>query len=328
MQHVFSSRWARHFIPNIGTLILMALMLLVYRASAAPNGPAAPDATPGTISYQGMLNDAAGQPVNGNTNITFRLYSASTGGTALWTEAHTDANAVPVSNGLFNVLLGSLTPVPASVWSNANVYLGVQVGGDAEMSPREAVSVVPTAMTVPDGAIGTAKIASDAITTTKIADGAIGAAKIASGAITTALIANGAVTPGKITALADEVFDGQSYNASNNPGTLENFGSTSLPFSLPYSAKVLIFLRSSIMDPTGDCVVTLNIDGIDYIPQVSPSKTLYLANFTRSSWTTAGADSIFTLGSGTHIIRPRFGIWNASTCTVSQVGYGYVVLGQ
>ena len=148
MQHVFSSRWVRYFVPNLGTLILMALMLLVYRASAAPNGPAAPDATPGTISYQGMLNDAAGQPINGSTNITFRLYSVPTGGTALWTEAHTGANAVPVSNGLFNVLLGSLTPISASVWSNANVYLGVQVGGDAEMTPREIVSPVGVAMSV------------------------------------------------------------------------------------------------------------------------------------------------------------------------------------
>jgi hypothetical protein len=178
MKRIFNSSSARYFIPNIGTLILLALMLFVYRASAAPNGPAAPDATLGTISYQGMLNDAAGQPINGSTNITFRLYSVPTGGTALWTEAHTSANAVPVSNGLFNVLLGSLDPIPASVWSNANVYLGVQVGGDAEMSPRETVSVVPTAMTVPEGAIGTAQIASGAITTAKIMDGAVTSSKL------------------------------------------------------------------------------------------------------------------------------------------------------
>ena len=148
MQHAFSSRWIRYFVPNIGTLILMALMLLVYRASAAPGSPpTAPDATPGTISYQGMLNDAAGQPINSNTGITFRLYNTPTGATtaALWTEAHTGANAVPISNGLFNVLLGSLTPIPASVWSNANVYLGVLVGSDAEMAPREVIGAVPSA---------------------------------------------------------------------------------------------------------------------------------------------------------------------------------------
>ncbi len=143
MKRIFKSNLARYFIPNIGTLILIALMMFVYRASAAPNGPTAPDVTPGTVSYQGMLNDAAGQPINGNTGITFRLYSAPTGGAALWTEAHTGANAVPVSNGLFNVLLGSLAPIPAGVWANGSVYLGVQVGSDTEMSPREVIGKVP-----------------------------------------------------------------------------------------------------------------------------------------------------------------------------------------
>lgn len=169
-------RLQRYFIPNIGTLILMALMLFVYRASAAPSGPTTPDATPGTLSYQGMLNDAAGQPINGSTGITFRLYNTPMGGTALWTETHTSANAVPISNGLFNVLLGSLNPIPASVWSNTNIYLGVQVGNDAEMSPRELIGEVPLAkmgLTVPDGAIGTNQIADGAITTTKIMAGAI-----------------------------------------------------------------------------------------------------------------------------------------------------------
>ena len=149
MRRIFSSRWIRFFIPNIGTLVLIALLLFAYRASAAPGSPpAAPDAAPGTISYQCMLTNAVGRPISGDTNITFRLYAAPTGGTALWTEAHTAANAVPVSNGLCHVLLGSLTPIPASVWNSANVYLGVQVGGDAEMTPRESVSSVGSAMSV------------------------------------------------------------------------------------------------------------------------------------------------------------------------------------
>ncbi len=158
------NRLIHHLMPNIGTIVIVVLLLFAYRVSAAPSPdpvapppptlpesmPTAPDVTPGTISYQGMLNDAAGQPINGNTDITFRLYNTPTGATsaALWMEAHAGANAVPISNGLFNVLLGSLTPIPASVWSNANVYLGVQVGNDAEMTPREIVSPVGPAMSV------------------------------------------------------------------------------------------------------------------------------------------------------------------------------------
>ncbi len=110
-----------------------------------PAGAMAGAVTPGVVSYQGTLTDASGKPLNGTINMTFRLYAAPTGGTAVWTEAHTGANAVPVSNGLFNVLLGSLTPIPSEVWSNATLYLGVQVGSDAEMTPRELVGGVPVA---------------------------------------------------------------------------------------------------------------------------------------------------------------------------------------
>ena len=211
MQHVFASRWIRYFVPNVGTLILMALMLLVYRASAAPNGPAAPDATPGTISYQGMLNDAAGQPVNSaGIAMTFRLYSAPTGGTALWTEAHTGANALPVSSGLFNALLGSLTPFSANLF-DSTVYLGVQVAGDAEMSPRIIVGAAPYTInggsaTIVDGSITTTKLADNAVTTPKIANGAVTLAKLgadvnftpADGSITTVKLADGAVTSAKL----------------------------------------------------------------------------------------------------------------------------------
>jgi hypothetical protein len=157
------SRYTHYFIPNIGTLVLMALLLFAYRASAAPapdpvappppsqpqTTPTAPDVMPGTISYQCMLTDAAGRPVNGKTDIVFRLYDAPTGGTKLWEEAHLGvSNGVPVANGLCHVLLGSLTPIPAGVWSNANVYLGVQVGSDTEMSPREIVGPVGAALSV------------------------------------------------------------------------------------------------------------------------------------------------------------------------------------
>lgn len=142
-----NSKLLRHFVPNLGTVLTVALLLFAYRAWAAPAAEPTPPptpplavstaltatamlpagatvgaVTPGVISYQGTLLNTTGQPLNGTLNMTFRLYAAPTGGTALWTEAHTGANAVPVSNGLFNVLLGSLTPIPTEVWSNAALY--------------------------------------------------------------------------------------------------------------------------------------------------------------------------------------------------------------
>ena len=153
-----SRRFLRWLMPNAGTLVLVALLLCAYHAWAAPSIAPQADAAvsgvnTGLLSYQGYLTDAGDTPLDGEVGITFRLYSVPTGGTALWTEAHTGGNAVPVSEGLLNVMLGSLTPIPSSVWSNDMLYLGVQVGDDAEMMPREVVGNVPTALTVPDGAI-------------------------------------------------------------------------------------------------------------------------------------------------------------------------------
>ena len=137
---------SRQLVPNMGTLVLVALLLFAYNVWAAPQAaPPAQGTTTGLLSYQGYLTDAGGSPLDGGVGITFRLYSAPTSGTALWTEAHTGGNAVPVSDGLFNVLLGSLTPIPSSVWSNDILYLGVQVGNDTEMTPRENLGAVPYA---------------------------------------------------------------------------------------------------------------------------------------------------------------------------------------
>ncbi len=172
------SHLRQYLIPNAGTLVLMALMLFAYSAWAAPasRNPAAMPASAastGVIPFQGALTDPDGSPLTGDEDMTFRLYNLSSGGTALWTEAHTGTNAVPVEAGLFQVMLGGLIPIPASVWDNDVVYLGVQVGDDPEMTPRELVGKLPAsitaehadnasnadiAQTVPDGSITNAKL--------------------------------------------------------------------------------------------------------------------------------------------------------------------------
>ncbi len=59
---------------------------------------------PKLINYQGMLTDNSDEPLDGDFNITFRIYNASSGGTMRWDETH---SSVPVTDGLFNVILGS-----------------------------------------------------------------------------------------------------------------------------------------------------------------------------------------------------------------------------
>lgn len=95
------------------------------------------------INFQGKLTNPDGTNVtDGNYSIVFSIYSVASGGSAIWTETQT----VAVSNGIFQVNLGSVTALPGSIDFNTdNIYLGVKVGSDAEMTPRVQFTAVPQA---------------------------------------------------------------------------------------------------------------------------------------------------------------------------------------
>jgi len=141
------------------SLIMIAVVAVAYQTLAAPN---AQSSVPIVIPYQGKLSDSVGTPINSSVNITFRFYAVASGGSAIWTETHSN---VTVSNGLFRVMLGSVTAIPATVWSNNPLYVGVQVGSEAEMTPREQIGAVPysivagNALSVADGAVTLPSIA-------------------------------------------------------------------------------------------------------------------------------------------------------------------------
>ncbi|UCG43032.1 MAG: hypothetical protein JSU73_14470 [candidate division WOR-3 bacterium] len=89
-------------------------------------------AIPRMLSYQGRLFDTLGIPVPDTTwSVRFRLYTQVSGGTHYWEETR----VVRTEEGLFSVLLGSVTPIP-SVPDAGELYLGMRVGSDAEMTPR------------------------------------------------------------------------------------------------------------------------------------------------------------------------------------------------
>jgi len=179
----------RKWLPSRGnvlfTLLVIGLFFWAQNAGAISIGApmAAPTSTAG-IPYQGRLADKSGAPLTQTVNIIFRLYSVASGGSPLWEEQWTGSNSVQVSDGLFNVMLGSLAPIAQSVITgNSNLFLGITVGTDSEMSPRVQLGSVPfatQALTVPDKSITKAKLAADvnleppdgSITTAKIADGA------------------------------------------------------------------------------------------------------------------------------------------------------------
>jgi len=102
------------------------------------------------INYQGKLTNSVGIAViDGDYNLEFKIYTAS--GANLWTETHTGANRVTVTNGLFSLMLGEITPITSIDW-NQTLYLGVNIGGsglvaiwDGEMTPRKVFGSVSSA---------------------------------------------------------------------------------------------------------------------------------------------------------------------------------------
>ncbi len=102
----------------------------------------------GQISYQGKLLQN-GVPYDGNIDITFRLYTQATGGTAFWEETRN----VAVSEGLFNVMLGAVTPMADAQEFYGQVWLGIQPAGtSAELTPRQPLSAVGYAKNLLPGA--------------------------------------------------------------------------------------------------------------------------------------------------------------------------------
>jgi hypothetical protein len=98
------------------------------------------------INYQGYLADSDGNPVaDGDYLITFTIYDG--GGVSHWTSGPLD---IPVSNGMFSHNLGSVVPIPDDVFKMAELYLGIRIGDDPEISPKTLLTSAPSAAVAQD----------------------------------------------------------------------------------------------------------------------------------------------------------------------------------
>jgi hypothetical protein len=91
---------------------------------------------PRTINYQGRVNDASGA-LDGNHEMTMKLYTSQTGGTPLFTDVQT----VSFKGGVFTVAIGGGPngPIPATMSFDRQYWMGVTiqgVNGDQEITPR------------------------------------------------------------------------------------------------------------------------------------------------------------------------------------------------
>ena len=102
---------------------------------------AQPTAIPSAVSFQGMLTNVDGSVyTDGDYELIFRLIRPLQDGNeqTIWEETHTAS----VNDGVFAVILGSITDLPTNVPGNA--MLEIQVGEEI-LAPRQPLTSVPFA---------------------------------------------------------------------------------------------------------------------------------------------------------------------------------------
>lgn len=119
--------------------LLIRIALVAAFATSCPNLFAE---IPGMINYQGRLTDNVGQSLTGSLNLTFAIFADTTGISQIWTETQ---NNVAVTDGLFNVTLGAVTPIPLNAFTGPVCYLGVAVDGGAFLRPFRPMASTPYA---------------------------------------------------------------------------------------------------------------------------------------------------------------------------------------
>ncbi len=96
-----------------------------------------------SLSIQGILKKSNGVAVDdGVYTLTFKLYTAQTGGTAIWDEEQTD---IEVSSGMYSATLGTTDPL--TVPFNQLYYLGITIGS-TELTPRIQLTSAPYALSL------------------------------------------------------------------------------------------------------------------------------------------------------------------------------------
>lgn len=108
------------------------IVLLFAPLAFAPDG-----SIPHLINYQGMLTNDLGEPLDGNFNLTFRIFDDPDAGSQKWGETQ---NNIPVENGLFSVILGSADPIDLPF--DQDYWLEIEVGILGPLSPRARLTSV------------------------------------------------------------------------------------------------------------------------------------------------------------------------------------------
>lgn len=158
---------------KIYAVLILGALALCIAVSCAQAAPAA------AFTYQGKLTDAAGQPLSGAYDMSFKLFDAATNGSQIGSTV--SLAGVNVSDGLFTVILDFGLPV----FDGRRLWLETSIGTQV-LSPRTELTAVPVAahaLTVADSSVGSSSLANSAVTNAKLASGSVTADKIAAGQV-------------------------------------------------------------------------------------------------------------------------------------------------
>jgi hypothetical protein len=97
-----------------------------------------------------LTDPNSGEPVaDGSYTMTFRLYDSESGSSELWTET----KDISVQDGVFSTILGDKTALDQGLFDSRALWLGVKVGADPEMTPRQRILPVAYALSLIPGAV-------------------------------------------------------------------------------------------------------------------------------------------------------------------------------
>lgn len=124
-------------------LVCATIVFVVFPIAQRANA-----AIPKVINFQGKLTAVSNgtNVANGSYAFEFKLYTASSGGVAVWTETYDQGsgacNKLVLTNGVFNAKLGSCSSLSGIDFSGGAMYLTVNFAPtgtsyDGEMSPRK-----------------------------------------------------------------------------------------------------------------------------------------------------------------------------------------------
>lgn len=115
----------------------LSLILLLAQTSYA---------NPYKLQYGGRLTQSNGHPLSGSVTLVASFYASATGGSSLASQIF---NAVPLSDGIFNLTI-ELTPTEFhTVFSASEVWIEISDTSSGKNYPRQRFTAVPFAFKVP-----------------------------------------------------------------------------------------------------------------------------------------------------------------------------------